>query len=52
MVLPLDGFRGHAIVELTFTFAPVDNIAIVRRFLSFDIDVFMFGVGNGRKGFV
>jgi hypothetical protein len=41
MVLLFESFRGFAIIELTFTFAPVGNIAIVGRFLSFDVDVDM-----------
>ena len=52
MVLLFKNFRGHVVIELAVTFAPVENVAIVGRFLSFDIDVSVLGIRDSREGFV
>ena len=52
MVLPFKGFRGYVVIEFAITLAPVDNISIIGRFISSDIDMFAFSVGNFWKGFI
>lgn len=52
MVLSFYDFRGCAFVEFTVTFTPVGDISVVRRFNSFDVDVFILGVGNFWECFI
>ena len=50
MVLPSKGFRGFSVVELTVTLAPVNQVAVIGGFFSFDINESIFGVRDSRKG--
>jgi len=51
MVLPFYIFRGFAVIEFAVEVTPVSYISIVGRFLPFDVDKFVFGVGNRRERF-
>jgi hypothetical protein len=52
MVLPCNSFRGFPVIELAVTLTPVGEVSILRGFLTFDFDVFIFGGGNQWERFI
>lgn len=52
MALLFESLRGGTVIKLTVAPTPVSDVVVIKRFIAFDHNVFVFRVGNLWEGYI